>query len=134
MKKAMYLTTKSNNDYLLEINKLFSLYQSYFLLGFYINSNDFKVNSLEWTLTSPPEAHTFHISPKVIAYGDFYPLYRRNYQPYEFYNEYNILPVSSGVGKHYINNNLNAIYVHVFVNTKKPTNYVRNLPSYKINN
>lgn len=127
IKRTMYLAESYDNDYLLEINKLFSLYQSYFLLGFYINSNDFKVSSLEWTLTSPPEAHTFHISPKVIAYGDFYPLYRRNYQPYELYNKYNILPISSGVGKNYKNNNLNTVYLHIFVNTKTSMNYIRNI-------
>lgn len=119
LNQSMLKASQSNDDeYLLEVNKIYSLYQSYIALGFHINSNDFKVSGLEWTLTSPPAAHTFHVSPKVIAYGVDYPYYRRNYEKYEFYSDYNILPLSSGIGKRYKKDLKNTMYVHIFVNMK----------------
>ena len=108
-------SASKDNEYLLELNKL---YQSYALLYFNINTNDFKVNGLEWTLNSPPELHTFQVTPKVIAYGEDYPSYRRNYEPYKPYSNYNILPISSGVGKYQEKFKARAMHIHVFVNMK----------------
>jgi len=105
-----------DEEYFIELSKLYTLYQTYLTLSFSINSNDVKVSTLEWTLSSPVEAHTFVVPPKVIAYGDYYPFYRRNYEPYRFYSHYNLLPINSGISSD--TNAGNLMYIHVFVNNR----------------
>jgi heme/copper-type cytochrome/quinol oxidase subunit 1 len=101
-----------DEEYYIELSKLYVVYQSYATLALHINSTDVKVTSLEWTLTSPPTVHTFTVPPKMIAYGDGYETYRRNYEPYRLMYDYNLLPVTAGLGK---SQNLTLMYIHVFV-------------------
>jgi len=100
-----------DDEYYIELNKMYTLYQTYATLALYVSSNDIKVSTLEWTLTSPPAAHTFVVPPKMIAYGDGYATYRRNYEPYRFLSDYNLLPVTSGLAK---SNKLTLMYMHIF--------------------
>jgi cytochrome c oxidase subunit 1 len=101
-----------DEEYYIELSKIYTIYQSYATLALNICSNDVKVTTLEWTLTSPPTTHTFTVPPKMIAYGDGFETYRRNYEPYRLLCDYNLLPITSGLGK---SQNLTLMYIHVFV-------------------
>lgn len=116
MEKQVYHEVNKGKDveYLLEMVKLYSIYEMHAFVGFYAEEQDIKVPTLEWTLPSPVPAHTFIIPPKVIVVGDQYFDYRYNVQPYKGYNKWNILPIfSSSTLDH--DRNMN---VHVFINTR----------------
>jgi len=76
-----------------------------------LDEKDIKTTSLEWTLTSPPAAHTFAVAPKIITTAKHYRDYR--WGAVEKGNKYRKLPLMSGIQ---LINNKNTLChtVHIF--------------------
>ena len=75
-----------------------------------IDEKDIKTTSLEWTLLSPPPAHTFVVAPKIITTAKHYSEYR--WGAVKKISKYNRLPLLSGVIKN--EDDLFSIPVHIF--------------------
>jgi cytochrome c oxidase subunit I len=60
-----------------------------------LEEKDIKTTSLEWTLPSPPPAHTFAVAPKIITTAKHYSEYR--WGAVEKKNKYRKLPLFSGI-------------------------------------
>jgi cytochrome c oxidase subunit I len=104
---------------LIEKHILFNFISSTTLV---LDEKDIKTTSLEWTLPSPPPAHTFVVAPKIITTAKHYREYR--WGAVEKGNKYNKLPLISG---HNINS-LNHLKhpVHVFYQTQFPNIFLLN--------
>lgn len=109
-------------DIATDLSKLYATYQYSVQMLFQVGINDVKVNSLEWTLTSPPPAHTFAIPPKVVIYSSYgsYHKYRRNFEVYKYKKFLSLqytknvrpLPITFGLTSDY------KMPIHVFINTR----------------
>jgi len=69
IKRSFYLKIKQ------VINKFtdYDLFEKYLLKDVYMyNQTSFKTDSLEWTLSSPPELHSFAVAPKLIVTAEHY--------------------------------------------------------------
>jgi cytochrome c oxidase subunit I len=87
-----------------------------------LDEKDIKTTSLEWTLPSPPPAHTFVVAPKIITTAKHYREYR--WGAVEKGNKYNRLPLISG---HNISNiNYLKHPVHIFYQTQFPNIFLLN--------
>jgi cytochrome c oxidase subunit I len=87
-----------------------------------LDEKDIKTTSLEWTLPSPPPAHTFVVAPKIITTAKHYREYR--WGAVEKGNKYNKLPLISG---HNINNIKYLKHpVHIFYQTQFPNIFLLN--------
>jgi heme/copper-type cytochrome/quinol oxidase subunit 1 len=87
-----------------------------------LDEKDIKTTSLEWTLPSPPPAHTFVVAPKIITTAKHYREYR--WGAVEKGSKYNRLPLISG---HYIYNFNNLKHpVHIFYQTQFPNIFLLN--------
>jgi cytochrome c oxidase subunit I len=88
-----------------------------------LDEKDIKTTSLEWTLPSPPPAHTFVVAPKVITTAKHYSEYR--WGAVKKSNQYNKLPLMSGVKLFSHSKKLNQP-VHVFYQPQFPTIFLLN--------
>lgn len=131
----LYKSTKAINNSLYLKNKFekedninIDLIEKHILFNFIstttlvLDEKDIKTTSLEWTLPSPPPAHTFVVAPKIITTAKHYREYR--WGAVEKGNKYNKLPLISG---HNINR-LNYLKqpVHVFYQTQFPNVFLLN--------
>lgn len=80
-----------------------------------LTEKDIKTTSLEWTLPSPPPAHTFAVAPKMITTAKHYAEYR--WGAVEKKSTYSKFPLFSGLLEINVNNKTNYIqHVHLFTN------------------
>jgi cytochrome c oxidase subunit I len=88
-----------------------------------LDEKDIKTTSLEWTLLSPPPAHTFVVAPKIITTAKHYSEYR--WGAIKKVNKYNKLPLLSGIK---IFNNVKKLNqpVHIFYQPQFPTIFLLN--------
>jgi cytochrome c oxidase subunit I len=82
-----------------------------------LTEKDIKTTSLEWTLPSPPPAHTFAVAPKMITTAKHYAEYR--WGAVEKKTKYLKFPLFSGLYE--LHNNINNKYnyvqhIHLFTN------------------
>jgi len=88
-----------------------------------LDEKDIKTTSLEWTLPSPPPAHTFAVAPKIITTAKHYRDYR--WGAVEKTNKYRKFPLMSGVRLFMYNKKLNHP-VHVFYQPQFPNIFLLN--------
>ena len=118
------LEEKNDNN----INKI-DLIKKHILFNFIaittivLDEKDIKTTSLEWTLPSPPPAHTFTVAPKIITTAKHYRDYR--WGAVEKKNKYSLLPLCSGI-KLLNNNTKFGLPIHIFYNTQYVNNYSLN--------
>jgi cytochrome c oxidase subunit 1 len=83
--------------YTYEVWKSYIMYHKLVYTRYIVNVESIKVRSLEWTLPSPPPAHTFTIPVKSITTNKGYLNYRRGAKLYQNYGNNNLLPLFAGV-------------------------------------
>jgi cytochrome c oxidase subunit I len=88
-----------------------------------LDEKDIKTTSLEWTLPSPPPAHTFVVAPKIITTAKHYREYR--WGAVEKKNQFRKLPLMSGIQLFKYNNKLNHP-VHIFYQPQFPNIFLLN--------
>lgn len=105
---------------LFEMWKTYILYHQAVYSRFIIKTEDIKVRTLEWTLPSPPPAHTFIIPVKYITTNTSFAIYKKSSKMYNPYNKYNSMPISTGISVNRQNNNQWSPYIdiHIYTNTR----------------
>ena len=90
-----------------------------------ITEKDIKTTSLEWTLPSPPPAHTFAVAPKIITTAKHYADYRWGAVKSKFksLHQYKYLPMFAGLYEYKNDKSVYVKYVHLFVNLQFPNNF-----------
>ena len=116
-------SNNENNTNKIDIIKKHILYNFISITTVVLDEKDIKTTSLEWTLPSPPPAHTFTVAPKIITTAKHYRDYR--WGAVEKKNKYNLLPLSSGI-KLFNNNKKYGLPVHIFYNTQFTNTYSLN--------
>jgi len=116
-------TGETVNNYTYELWKLYITYHKLVYFRYIVNLESIKVKTLEWTLPSPPPAHTFAIAPKSISTSKKYLEYRKGARLYKNYGKNNLLPVFAGVnqGTGISNDSINAPHINVqlFISPRK---------------
>lgn len=73
------------------------MYHKLVYTRYIVNIESIKVRTLEWTLPSPPPAHTFITPVKSITTNKGYLNYRRGAKLYKNYGKNNLLPLFAGI-------------------------------------
>lgn len=116
------------NSHLFELWKSYVVYHKLVYTRYIINIESVKSRTLEWTLPSPPPAHTFVTPIKNIIPSMNYLNYRKGARLYKSFGNYNLLPLFAGIHKgSFLKNkktesnsfNMPHIKVYIFMNTRK---------------
>jgi heme/copper-type cytochrome/quinol oxidase subunit 1 len=91
----LYHSQSFSSDFFDNMYSKWVLYNYISLTQYSVSLKYIKTPSLEWTLSSPTQAHTFIVPPKVITTSTFYLNYRTNSKFYGF-KSYNSLPLLAG--------------------------------------
>jgi heme/copper-type cytochrome/quinol oxidase subunit 1 len=86
-----------------------------------LDEKDMKTTSLEWTLPSPPPAHTFVVAPKIITTAKHYSEYR--WGAVKKVNQYKKLPLLSGIKIYNQSRKVNQP-IHIFYQSQLPTTFL----------
>jgi len=94
------------------------LYNYIVVLRYILNEQDIKTTSLEWTLPSPPPAHTFAVAPKIITTAKHYADYRWGAVSKKY--NFNVFPLAVSSTRYNIDNlhirytDIVLVSVHIF--------------------
>jgi len=103
-----------------EVWKSYMIYHKLVFTRFVIKAENIKVKSLEWTLPSPPPAHTFAIPVKSIIGNYNFVNYRKGARLYRPYGKKNLLPLSAGICNYRLSFKARPhMNVNIYVNPKK---------------
>lgn len=91
---AEIVKAKNNSAQISDIYNSYMAYTKIISKTYMIKTEDIKTDTLEWTLTSPPPAHTFIAPVKYIIYSDSNVDKHNIYKPY---SASNMLPITAGV-------------------------------------
>jgi len=105
--------------YAFELWKAYMIYHKMVYTKFIVKVENIKVKSLEWTLPSPPPAHTFAIPVKSIVANKNFLNYRKGSRLYKPYGKTNMLPLSAGLINFKSYNAKPHMNVNIFVNPRK---------------
>lgn len=116
------------NTYAFELWKAYIMYHKILYTRMTVKVENIKVKSLEWTLPSPPPAHTFTIPVKSIVTNKGFLSYRPGARRYKPYGKDNMLPLFAGIkDANWMNWSKESPFttkaahldVHLFVNPRK---------------